>query len=578
MEQPTRKRSAATYVIIGNGIAGITAAETLRAEDNAANIVVVSDDPAPVYYRPALKDYLAGRVSENKLPARSEHFYREQRINFVCERVIAIQPDQRLLRFQSGRQGKYTRLLLASGAQPATLRCPGINLPGVTTLRTLDDYRMVQERLLTARHIVVAGSGTLALETVETLRHRGYSVSHLLRRRTLWSEVLDATASDLVLQQERRDGVDVRLEEEIAQITGTQQVEGVMTTKGEYIACDLVIIAIGIVPAIDFARTCGIACSRGVYVDETLRTSVPNIYAAGDILEIPDPITRRNRVLGQWYPAIQQARAAAYSMLDRLDSHYALRPNNFYNASMLYGLDFAATGSSNAQGLQELRAEPAPRTYRKVILKDGIPVGMLLLGDRHQGMAFKRAIDHRVNLLPVAKQLFAADFNLNNWLDQQGVPRPHLSTARKGVSTELHIEAIAAEGAKRVETTMLKPVLEKRPAPPVAASEAVLLPHPTARPYLQWSEFRIGLHTVVKVGREMGVHLMIDEGTVSRRHAEIRYENGNYILNDLGSTNGTYINGKRIQPNSPYILQADDKVRFGKVIQCSFTLRVPAPA
>src|SRR5437763_3958362 len=186
-----------SYVIVGNGIAGVTAAEILHNEDSAADITVIADDPFPVYYRPALKDYLAGRVREDKLWARPNSFYQDHRIRFLSDRVAGIQAGQHTIHLQSGRDVAYDRLLLANGARASQLVCPGIDLVGVTTLRTVADYQAVVSRLNTARRIVVSGSGTLALETIETLRHRGYQVTHLLRRRTLWSEVLDATASDL---------------------------------------------------------------------------------------------------------------------------------------------------------------------------------------------------------------------------------------------------------------------------------------------------------------------------------------------------------------------------------------------
>ncbi len=341
-----------SYLIIGNGIAGVTAAEILRAEDSAADITVIADDPFPVYYRPALKDYLAGRVREDKLWARPTSFYQDQRIRFLSERVVGIQVGQHSVQLQNGRQVGYSRLLLANGARPSTLKCPGLDLAGVTTLRTVADYQMVQSRLGSVRRVVVTGSGTLALETIETLRHRGFQVVHLLRRRTLWSEVLDVTASDLVLQQERRDGVDVRIEEEIAEVTGTKgiplsipvpqtgrsgdyrgQVTGVVTTGGARIPCDMVIIAIGIDPIIDFIKNSGIPCGRGVQVDSAMRTSAPDVYAAGDLLETTDTMTKHTRVLGQWYPAIQQARAAAYSMLDMLDTKRPFRSSTFYQTA-----------------------------------------------------------------------------------------------------------------------------------------------------------------------------------------------------------------------------------------------------
>src|SRR2546428_2287222 len=155
-----------SYLIIGNGIAGVTAAEVLRADASVADITVIADDPFPVYYRPALKDYLAGRVREDKLWARPTSFYQDQRIRFVPDRVVGIQAGQHVVQLQSGRQVGYHRLLLSQGARASTLSCPGLNLAGVTTLRTVADYQAVLARLGTARRVVVTGSGTLALETI----------------------------------------------------------------------------------------------------------------------------------------------------------------------------------------------------------------------------------------------------------------------------------------------------------------------------------------------------------------------------------------------------------------------------
>src|SRR5216684_667242 len=205
-----------TYVVIGNGIAGVTAAEILRSEDSAADITVIADDPFPVYYRPALKDYLAGRVHEDKLWARPNSFYQDHRIRFLADRVVGIQAGQHAVQLQSGRQVGYDRLLLANGARAARLTCLGV-------------------------------------------------------------------------------------EEEIAGVTGKHgQVTGVVTTSGARISCELVIIAIGVEPNIDFIKSSGIPCGRGVRVDSGMRTSAPDIYAAGDVLETTDTTTGRTRVIGQW--------------------------------------------------------------------------------------------------------------------------------------------------------------------------------------------------------------------------------------------------------------------------------------
>lgn len=550
-----------SYLIIGNGIAGVTAAEILRGEDSASTIAVIADDPFPVYYRPALKDYLAGRVQEDKLWARPSSFYQNHNIHFLPERVTSILVGQHAVQLRNGRQVPYERLLLANGARPGTLTCPGVQLQGVTTLRTVADYQAVMDYLNGVRRVVVSGSGTLALETIETLRHRGYEVTHLIRRQTLWSEVLDTTASDLVIQQERRAGVDVRVEEEIAEITGKRErVNGVLTTSGARIPCDMVIIAIGVEPTIDFIKASGIGCGRGVRVDGQMHTNAPDIYAAGDVLETSDPFTRRTRVLGQWYPAIQQARAAAYSMLDLLDSEQPFKFSTFYNATFLYGLDFASVGVTNLPGYREIVADPEPRMYRKVVLQDGVPIGMLSLGNRKHALAFKRAIDHHVNLLPVASRLFASDFDLSNWLDKQGVPPPLLAVRRLGEHA-VKQTAYASGGYTTVAATV--------PVP----TEAVLVHDPDRVTGLKLPDCVLSQTRVISIGRQPGVHLLVDQGSVSRRHAEISYANGQYVLLDLGSTNGTFVNDVHIEPRSTYILKPNDLIRFGKLVSFRFILR-----
>jgi NADPH-dependent 2,4-dienoyl-CoA reductase/sulfur reductase-like enzyme/pSer/pThr/pTyr-binding forkhead associated (FHA) protein len=549
------------YMIIGNGIAGVTAAEVLRTEDTNAEITVIADDPFPVYYRPALKDYLAGRVREDKLWARPASFYQDQRIRFFNERVNKIQVGQHCVQLRSGKQIGYSRLLLACGARASSLHSPGSTLEGVSTLRTIADYQAVQQRLRQTRRVVVSGSGTLALETIETLRKRGFEVTHLIRRRTLWSELLDPTASDLVLQQERRDGVDVRVEQEIAEITGRQgQVSGVITSSGAHIPCEMVLIAIGIEPNTDFIKDSGIPCARGVPVDSALRTAAPDVYAAGDILETSENVTGRKRVIGQWFPAVQQARAAAYSMLDLLDTTQSATTSAFYNATFLYGLPFASAGLTQipggARGYQEIIADPQPRAYRKVLLRDGIVVGMLALGTRTGALAYKRAIDHYVNLTPINDRLFQEDFNLSLWLDQQGVPPPHLGAAREGAVAVRQAVTIAASTLEQARL-------------PAIASEAYLVAadlfEKTGRNVAETEKTQLSQTRVISVGRQAGVSLLIDHASVSRRHAELSYNNRRYILRDAGSANGTFVNATRLPPGAAYVLRDGEQIRFGKI-------------
>ncbi len=542
-----------SYLIIGNGIAGVTAAEVLRAADRNSAITIMADDPSPVYYRPALKDFLGGHIPEKKVWARPNTFYQKHQIRFVPGRVAIISPDKHFIQLQNGEQHRYDKLLLANGARPRQLECPGTNLAGVSTLRTVADYQEILRRLPTASRIVICGSGTLALESAEMLRSLGYQVTHLLRKQTLWSEILDHTASDMVLQEERRVGIDVRMGETVAEIVGKRgQVTKVITTSGAHIPCDLLLVAIGIAPNIDFIQASGIACGRGVKVDAAMRTNAPDIYAGGDVVETTDLITGQTRLLGQWFPAIQQARTAAYSMLNQYDGN---RPGTFYNATFLYGLDFVSLGVTQqlrelrdrSHSYQEVVAEPAPHSYRKVLLKDGIPIGALFLGERKQALAFKRAIDARVNVTPILTALFSDDFSFEEWLDKQHTPEAIFDSSRNAIPDK---EAIAH--------AYLVPIAH--PKVKVLMTETLL--NPQSQKHL--------------IGRQQEATLSLEHRSVSRKHAVISFTNGQYILQDLGSANGTFVNTLPLPPDKTHILHPNDKIRFGDV-QFRFQLRQQSP-
>src|SRR5216684_3202780 len=570
-----------SYVIIGNGITGVTAAEILRAGDPSSSITIVADDPLPAYYRPALKDFLGGRLPEEKLWARPATFYQEQRIRFIPGRVVGINTQQRFLQLQNGKRISYSQLLLANGARPRALSCPGLNLAGVSTLRTVADYQEILRRLADVNRVVVCGSGTLALESAETLRNRDYQVTHLIRGNTLWSEVLDPIASDMVLQEERRDGIDVRTGEEIAEIIGQNgQVSGVITTHGEDIPCEMVLIAIGIEPVIDFIRAGGITCGRGVKVDNGMRTNIPEIYAAGDVIETTGELTGRTRVLGQWFPAIQQAQVAANNMLGLLTpghpgSNSALRPAylNYYNATFLYGLDFVSIGLTtrpSSPGYQEIVADPQPRSYRKVILKDGIIAGALLLGERSHALACKRAIEHGVNLAPIAGLLFTTGFNLETWLDQQRIPGPILNIKKEGVSEDSEFEQYG------MTPTLTSEEYTQNFFPKDVDAFLTLIPHPKVRVSVRESQLNKSDRAhVVTVGRQAGVSLLLEHSSVSRLHAEITCGNSEYLLRDTGSSNGTFVNDSPVARDAVYKLHHHDRVRFGDV-QFRFELRPQA--
>ncbi len=357
-----------------------------------------------------------------------------------------------------------------------------------------------------------------------------------------------------------------------------------MTSQGKRIRCELVLIAIGIEPNIDFIRASNIFCGRGVQVDKNMRTSALDVYAAGDVLESRS--SGRPRVLGQWYPAIQQARSASYNMLGISEGEPPFNADTFYNATFLYGLDFASIGITNQSGYQEIVAEPEPRSYRKVVLQHGVPVGMLSLGERRQALAFKRAIDYRVNLSSIAGRLFDADFTLSKWLDAQGVPPLRMgvrkagdTAARKVIAQQKDAEAGDVEKAVDASmptgsSNMEDRYTQKIPQSLAHAAEALLVHIPDPNVSLRIAETSLHKDSPLVIGRQPGVDLLINESSISRQHAEMRYVQDHYELRDFGSLNGTFINDTRIEPNKAYPLKSNDVVRVGNIVKLRFLLRL----
>ncbi len=566
-----------SYVIIGNGIAGITAAEILRDEDASCTITIVADDPFPAYYRPALKDYLGGCLPEEKLWARPSTFYQEKRIKFVPARVMGINTRNHAVQLHDGKSIGYSKLLLANGARPRTLSCLGLDLADVFTLRTVADYQQILRRLSDVKRVVICGSGTLALESAEALCHCGYQVTHLVRGKALWSEVLDPVASDMVIQEELRDGIDVRLQEEIAEIVGKNgRVSHVITKHGDKIACEMVLIAIGIEPLTDFIRASGILCGRGVKVDDGMCTNLPDIYAAGDVVEITDKFTGHTRVIGQWFPSIQQAQVAAYNMLDLFPPHAPLNPSsnsrgslanlNYYNAAFLYGLDFVAVGLSTcprSPDYQEIVADPMPRKYRKVVLKNGVIVGTLLLGERKQGLAFKRAIDHHVNIASIAHQIFADDFRFDAWLNEQGIPDPILSINDEGSRETSLSEQYMTISMPRL--TSDKPTSDEFLIPNYILRALTDIPtlvlvsrnKPSRVLPLEYGQR-------YTLGRDNHCDIALDDPSSSRLHAEIYSASDGFYVRDLNSRYGVFVN--KVKINEAHHLFHGDCIVVGNIL------------
>ncbi len=422
----------ADVVVVGNGIAGLTAAMEARRYAPDASVALVTEQNHPTINTPALKQFGAGRLQVEQLLAFPAGTERDLGISVVQARADTLDPRAHTLRLADGQTLRYGRLLLATGARASGLppSCPGRDFDGVQTLHSLHDYQGLLRRLPGVAAAVVIGGGYHAAETAMLLRHRHMRVTWLIRGRGIVSDQLDAAASDLVVRQIERMGVEVRLETEVAGIVGRiGAVAGVVTAANEFIPCQIVVPCTGTRPDVDLAQGTGLALHlrHGVRVNERLETAAADVYAAGAVAAVRDPQTGQRGARGQWYFAFQQGRLAAAAMMGAaIPAGAELGAlGSFWHATQFDRLGILAAGAPllserDHPDYEVYRDGDGKSWYRRIVVREGRLVGYLAAGGQTQGgLAVKRMIDEQLEVAAVARQLLTREFDVREVFTHQ---------------------------------------------------------------------------------------------------------------------------------------------------------------
>jgi 3-phenylpropionate/trans-cinnamate dioxygenase ferredoxin reductase subunit len=306
-------------VIIGAGQAGAQLALSLRQGGHAGPIRVIGDEPHLPYQRPPLsKQFLAEYRDPATLFLRPESFWREKDVAIdVGTAVASVEPDKDRLILADGREVPYGTLVFATGTSARTLLLPGISLPGVFLLRKIDDVVRLRPALNEAQRVVIVGGGYIGLEVASVASHEGRNVTVLEAEDRVLKRVTGPVTSAFYDRTHRERGVDVRLGARLVAVEGEARATGVRLADGERLPADLVLIAAGARANDDLAAAAGLACQDGIMVDEFARTGAPGIYAIGDCTRLPSRRYGRRVRLESVQNAIDQAKAAAASILGK---------------------------------------------------------------------------------------------------------------------------------------------------------------------------------------------------------------------------------------------------------------------
>ncbi|MFH2040869.1 MAG: FAD-dependent oxidoreductase, partial [Chloroflexota bacterium] len=303
------------YVIVGAGVAGLSAAEAIRTRDEKGEIYMVSDDPHGFYSRPGLAYYLNGEINEKGLFPSHQRDWLKSNVHYVNGQVSMLQSEFHEIEIGTSKKLSYDRLLIATGSVAASMKIPGNNLDSVVKLDNFADAQRIRELSRKAKSAVVIGGGITALELVEGLVAQHVKVHYFLRGDRYWSNILDEEESIIIEKKLSEDGVLIHYQTETREILGKRgKVDAVVTNKMETINCQMVAYAVGIRPRLALAQAAGLAVDRGVLVNEFLETNLPDVFAAGDVAQVFDPLSGHSLLDSLWNPARNQGYIAGLNM------------------------------------------------------------------------------------------------------------------------------------------------------------------------------------------------------------------------------------------------------------------------
>jgi 3-phenylpropionate/trans-cinnamate dioxygenase ferredoxin reductase subunit len=362
--------SQQTFVIVGGGLAGAKAAEALRERGFEGRIVLIGEEPVRPYERPPLsKGYLTGKADPASVFVHDETFYAERSIELLTSTTVTgLGLADQTVRLSDGSTLRFDKALLATGAQARHLTVPGADLAGVHYLRTVADADALLAAAGSATSVAVVGAGWVGSEIAASLRTRGLAVTLIAPSAVPLERVLGRQVGEVYRNLHARHGVDLRLGEGVVALHGGRRVEEVLTTAGSRVGADLVVAGVGATPRTRLAAEAGLRVDDGVVTDEYLRTSHPNVYAAGDVASVWHPVFGARVRVEHWANALNQGPAAAANMLDAREP-YTRVP---YFFSDQYDLGMEYSGYCPEWDQVVFRGDPGAGEFIAFWLRDGV--------------------------------------------------------------------------------------------------------------------------------------------------------------------------------------------------------------
>ena len=364
------------YLIIGNGIAGTTAAENIRKNDAQAQITIVTNETTPMYTRIRLHEYIAGEIPKEKLVIRKEEWYQEKQLQLITGvQIAAIDAELKVAISEDGKQFQYDKLLYAAGSHAFIPRITGNNLQGVFSLRGIDDADKIIDFKKDKTNAVVLGGGLLGLEVGHSLIQSGLKVTVVELSDHLLPRQLDKEGAAFLKAQLEEIGFNFVLGDSATDIIGNNEssVERIILKSGLVIPTEMVLVSAGVKPNISLAKNSAIETNRGLIIDKNMQTNIADIYAAGDLVEFD------SNMYGSWMIAMEQGKIAAQNMTDN--------PVDYSGSVMsmtlkVAGIEMGSVGNHDPNHELDSNIVHGDDSFKRVVFDHGKVVGCVMIGNK----------------------------------------------------------------------------------------------------------------------------------------------------------------------------------------------------
>lgn len=378
------------YLIIGNGIAGLSAAKEIRKNDAKGSIMMISKEPYLPYYRIRLTEFLSKDFKDEDILVHKDDWYQKQDIKQLLSKIVErIEIEESMVVLDDGMEIKYEKLLIATGSRPFIPPIAGKFRQGVLALRTLKDLKYIKNYIDQRTDITIIGGGLLGLEAAWALKKLGKNVNIIELAPYLLPKQLDEEIANKLEEKLTEQGFNIYLSSSVEEILGEAMVDGIKLNHNRKIETHVVLFSVGIIPNIDIVRNTPIEFNRGILVDHGLRTNIENIYAAGDVIEC------HGDILGLWSASNEQGKVAGANMSGQSMKYDKPKPFTMLQIGEIKL--FSIGNIQNFDSVYEYKNEDKG-VHHKLFISDNRIIGGILFGDVKDMGKLKKAIAGKVTI------------------------------------------------------------------------------------------------------------------------------------------------------------------------------------